>query len=237
MEDFDKLIEKYRSELIEFSKSNPIPDEVIESSAEIEEAVPAANDNVNTNCETEKIEECDASPDKLTEVTAEEDEPITNNIESEKTGVYVAPQFADYAEFIKNNPQSGSLRVQVSAANEAFPIPNARVTVVLELLNGPREMYDGLTDINGIIDNIKLPAPDSEMSQSPSSSGVLPYSTYTTYVEHPDFVKEKFTNVPVFSGIKSIQGVELISRVNYGNQPESIVQNEGESFTRLKGVE
>lgn len=250
MDDFDNLIEKYRRELIELSKNNPIAEESTETStASEEEAVSAASVNIITNDKIENTEECCSEAGNPTVETNEiketesastapvEVEPLTRVADNEQVSTYVAPQFADYDEFLKNNPQSGSLKVQVYAANQAFPIPNARVTVVLELLNGSREMFDGLTDINGIIDNIKLPAPDAEMSQAPSNTGVLPYSTYTTYIEHPDFVNEKFTNVPVFPGIKSIQGVELISRVNYGNQPESIVQNEGESFARLKGVD
>lgn len=236
MDNFDNLIEKYRRELMEFSKNNPASEETVEASAEFKEgAIPTASMNINIKDETVEYEKISEKSEEI-EAISTATEPTEKAVEPTQSSNYVAPQFADYNEFLKNNPQSGSLKVQVFAADQAFPIPNARITIVLELLNGPREMYDGLTDMNGIIDNIKLPAPDAEMSQEPSSTQALPYSTYTTYVEHPDFVNEKFTNVPVFPGIKSIQGVELISRVNTGNQPESVVQNEGELFTRLKGV-
>lgn len=245
MDEFDKIIEKYRLELMEFSKSNPSPTIKCDKDCKDNTAETTTQEEPETITVVAEEGESEETIEPVTEETAviENNEamqviaPVAEAVHSAENAEYRAPQFENYEDFIKNNPQRGSLKVQVFAAGQAFPIVNAKVAVVLELKNGTREMFSGLTDINGIADNISLPAPDVDMSQQPSVTPALPYASYTTYVEHPDFVDEVFTNVPVFAGIKSIQGVELIPRVNLGTQPNRIEQNEGESFTRLKGVD
>ncbi len=243
MEEFDNIIEKYRRELLEFSKNNPMREEKCDGQCDSEtnDAEQPEFSAVNAVSKTESFDGFDAEDVQNNTETADArstvqntEDNTANSIQSEE---YKAPQFDNYDDFLRNNPQSGLLRVQVFAAGQAFPVVNARVVVVLELKNGSRQMFDGLTDINGIVDNIKLPAPSAEMSQSPTESPVLPYSSYTTYIEHPEFVNAEFINVPVFAGIKSIQSVELIPTVNVGNQPQIAELNEGESFTRLKGAE
>lgn len=233
MDEFDNMIEKYRRELMEFSKNNPTPAEKCsaECNRKTEDIESYNHETVIEEDESVRTDGKGAETiSKSAQATAM---PAKSNMLTED---YKAPQFDSYADFISANPQNGLLRVQVFAAGQAFPIANARVTVALELKNESHQIFDGLTDINGIVDNIKLPAPSAEMSQTPSESAALPYSSYTTYVEHPDFVDAEFINVPVFAGIKSIQSVELIPNVNVGNQPQMAEINEGESFTRLKGA-
>lgn len=221
MDEFEKIVEKYRRELMEFSKScgNNITDD-----AECEKNPPD-----KSAAESEESEEKGSVSD--TAVPVQDSEKTSN---SDSAG-YSVPRFSDYDDFIKNNSQSGVLRVQAFAAGRVFPVASAKITVALELRNETREMFEGLSDINGIIDNIPLPAPEREMSQTPSESAVLPYSSYTIYVEHPDFVSAVFRDVPVFSGTKSIQGVELIPLVSAGGEPSAVIEDESESFSRLKG--
>ena len=54
----------------------------------------------------------------------------------------------------------------------------------------------------------------------------MPYAVYTVYVEHPSFVRSIFSNVPVFSGVESIQPVEMLAKVEGLNEPEPIIINE-----------
>lgn len=221
MDEIEKLIEKYRMELIEFSKSCPCADSYGEAGGETDD---------NTEL-TEKAED-EASVPVSSEII-----PVRNTADNISEENYTAPEFDSYEDFIKGNPQSGSLKFQIYAADMAFPVQSARVTVVLELKNESREIFDGLTDINGIIDSITLPAPDKDNSQSPQQSSALPYSSYTAYIEHPEFVRIKITNIPIFSGIKTIQNTEMVPLVGAGTEPARIEENDGEAFLRLKGDE
>ena len=234
MDEFENLIEKYRRELVEFSKNSP---PAAEEAAECE-------DNEVLQPETGEDIPCVSVPDM--EVIPERNEKEiytqtegdTSPFSDEKTeDDRPVPKFSTYEDFIRSNPQTGSLRFQVYAANQAFPVPSARVTVVLELENETRELFDGLTDINGVIDDITLPAPDKNLSQSPSDTPALPYSSYTAVVEHPEFAGARFTDIPVFSGVKSVQGVELIPLVGVGNEPQMTDTQENGAFPRIKGAE
>lgn len=213
MDEFENIIEKYMNELKEFSKQNPQQikaEELPQAKAVFAEAATPAPEQSSTA----------APPQETTAVQPAEQQPTVI--------------FKDYSDFLKSNPQKGVLKFQVYAANQAFPVVNARVTVYLKLSDGNREMFDGLTDINGIIDNIVLPAPDKSLSQSPDSLSV-PYSSYTATVEHPDFSNVSFINIPVFSGIKSIQGVEMIPMTESARINGTRIYTETTPFYRLNG--
>lgn len=234
MDDIEKIIEKYKKELLEFSKQNAavysnsslqpeMQKEFAERKAVSTAAMPAESaKNGNTlNSDNPGSQSAAVPQDATLETTL----PTVDTIE----------KFDTYEDFLKNNKQKGTLRIQVAAANQSFPISNARVTVSLELKNGTREMFEGLTDSSGIIDNIVLPAPELNLSQDPDSGGVMPFAVYTTTIEHPDFVNAKFINVPVFPGIESIQAVNLVPLVRTGQEPAPNTVYETEPFYRVRG--
>lgn len=143
--------------------------------------------------------------------------PLPNNME----------QFRDdssdmtYEEFLIQNPAIGALRVQVFSGQQAVPIPNAEVIVSKEFADGEKVFFDGLTDISGIVDNIELPAPPRDISESPQPRGDgvqmrLPYSQYNVMVKEPRYRPQEYTHVPIFDGIKSIQPVRM-TPVQFGN--------------------
>ena len=214
MDEFENIIAKYMNELKEFSAQNT-------------HQIKAEERNEATAVFAQAA---DPAPEQSAAAPAQEN-PTVQPAEEQPTVI-----FNNYADFLKSNPQKGVLKFQVYAANQAFPVVNARVTVYLRLSDGNREMFDGLTDINGIIDNIVLPAPDKSLSQSPDSLSV-PYSSYTATVEHPDFSNVSFINIPVFSGIKSIQGVEMIPMTESARINGTRTYSETTPFFRLNGGE
>lgn len=131
-------------------------------------------------------------------------------------------------DFLAANSESGSLKVEAFASDRAFGVPSARVMVFVELPGGNVAVFDGLTDIDGSTESIRLPAPPKSISQSPQSGSNprLPYAVYSVYVEHPDYVRAVFTNVPVFSGIESIQPVRMLAKAAGLEEPEPIVVDE-----------
>jgi len=114
------------------------------------------------------------------------------------------------------------LRVQVTSGGRSFPIINAIVKVRIPLDTGDREIFSGYTDINGVVDNIVLPAPDSSISLDENNSTVPPFAVYEVTVTHPNFAKSEFFNVPVFANIKAIQPARMVPLTETGEEPGTI---------------
>lgn len=182
MHNLDDMIEKYRHELMEFSKQMPVGEE-----------------------EREAVE------------TVATVQPENEN-EDEVRDIIVVRPYRDNEDFEKRNASSGTLRVQVFAADRSFPVSNARVRVTVPFLTGSKELFDGRTDSDGIVENINLPAPNKNLSLDEDNT-TEPFALYNITVDHPDFAESVFSNVPVFDSVKSIQPVELVPLTRLGNQP------------------
>ena len=116
----------------------------------------------------------------------------------------------------------GVMRVQVTSGGRSYPIINAIVKVSVPLETGDREIFSGYTDINGVVDNIVLPAPDSSYSLDEQNTTVEPFAVYEVTVTHPNFAKSEFFNVPVFANIKAIQPARLVPLTETGGEPGTV---------------
>ena len=117
--------------------------------------------------------------------------------------------FFDYAAFVRDHPAKGGLKVQVSAANGAFPVPDATVEVSLVLEDESVVLYNNVTDESGIVDNMPLPALPSAYSQTSltaNGSG----TEYVVSVYHPAFREQKDVRVTIFDSIKTILPIDLL---------------------------
>lgn len=208
MQNFDKAVEKYRRELLEFSKQSKA---VFADEEMIEEEIA---EEIQTKTE-------DEIPVK--QVIAEPKNTIIDEIkENDNTAISVADEpINTYADFLAKNSSKGQMKVQVTIAG-TIPLPNANVTVSVDLPDGSRELYNGYTDIDGIIDPINLPAPPVSLSFDENST-VVPYAVYNVKVTHPDFSPAEFKNAPVFDSIKSIQPVTLVPITENGDTPGSTI--------------
>lgn len=190
MHDLEKMIEKYRQELVEFSMQSPPADEAVFKGERSENVAPAMANALNF----------------MSDVGA-----------SEETETY-----KNYEDFENKNPSKGSMRVQVTSGGRSFPIINAIVKVRIPLDTGDREIFSGYTDIDGVVDNIVLPAPDSSISLDENNSTVPPFAVYEITVTHPNFAKSEFFNVPVFANIKAIQPARMVPLTETGEEPGTV---------------
>lgn len=113
------------------------------------------------------------------------------------------------AVFEENEPfpeSLGALKVQVFMANRAYPVSSAHVIITGK--KNKKVYFDGYTNTNGVIGSILLPAPKKNFSQSPQEKP--PYAQYDITVTHPKFQSRKYLGVPVFSGVESIQNIQLL---------------------------
>ena len=137
------------------------------------------------------------------------------NVNSMETLSPENPPLVSYAEFLEDNPKSGSLKVQAYTGSQIAPISGVTIIVSKTFTDGERVFYSLVTDENGIVDGILLPAPSKTLSEQPSN--IPPYADYSVTAFHPDFHQEVYYNVPIFEGIKSIQPVRLTpSSINRG---------------------
>ncbi len=259
--EMERLMDRYKAEMLEFSRRNntrnypqqdereremseaieenktferdrsdPLPKEAEEVSTEINvEAVPVQTQPM----QTENTAAINTSPDVAQSLRRScERLPSDATAEQKQRCRYIN-------DFLAENSESGSLKVETYAADRSFGVGSARVMVFIELPGGNVAVFDGITDNDGSTESIRLPAPPRELSQTPQTGNnpKLPYSTYSIYVEHPDYVRSVFTNVPVFSGVESIQPVRMLAKVEGVNEPEPIVVNEGSNFALINREE
>ncbi len=139
-------------------------------------------------------------------------ENITDYYTSPGTPVHLvsgeSPFKPEFEQFINDNSGRGTLKVQVSAAREAFPIKDAIVDVAV-IHNGKRyTLYNDLTNSSGIVDRIVLPANSHENSLSSSTAG-NGETQYLMSLYHPSFLPLNNISITVFDKIETILPVAM----------------------------
>lgn len=252
--EMELLMDRYKKEMLEFSKKNGYINSDPDYKPDEREKQQLDADINNKGYERDR-----SNPLPVTQTDTDEKEdareavPAQASAEAEKPPVYGSDS-ADTVSYLKNycaspstderrrkcreinnfltaNPETGTLRIETFASDRAFAVPSARLMVFLPLESGNITLYDGITDISGSSERIVLPAPPRSLSSSPDNGNVLPFSAYTVYIEHPSYVRSLFNNVPVFSGIESVQPVQMLAKVAGLSEPDPIIVNESGSST------
>lgn len=255
--EMELLMDRYKREMIEFSKKNGYINQDPDYKPDEREKKQLDADINNKGYERdrsnplpEETSEASTQSDDMPEAKPAQTTPVQNN-ETPQTYGSGATNTAEYlrnlceapsnddqrrkcreiGSFLSANPETGTLRIETFASDRAFAVPSARVMVFLPLDSGNITLYDGITDISGSSERIILPTPPRSLSMSPNNSNALPFSTYTVYIEHPSYVRALFNNVPVFSGIESVQPVQMLAKVEGLSEPDPIIVNESGSST------
>lgn len=114
-----------------------------------------------------------------------------------------------YSDFLRINTDKGVLRVQTSAGNRSIPLVNVNVEVYKDFSDGRHLFYKVTTNADGVADALELPAPPRE--NSVLGNGSSPYASYVVKASRGGLVSETVENVPIFSGVKSIQSINMSS--------------------------
>ena len=128
-----------------------------------------------------------------------------------------------------NNENIGYLLIKVSTARGAIPLENATVSVRGTPAEHSGILYSIETDSSGLTPRLALPAPPKNLSQEPSNV-IPPYSLWNIDVYLEGFSTAHYTNVPVYSGITSIQNADLIPL------PEGFFPNESYNESSSKNL-
>ena len=218
--DFESQAEKYKQEMMKlYGRSTVSPEERAQ-----EEKVPEAEElpNVEDNAaQPEEIEE--KSPDDTAFAPHIDDEELG---EEDYNSRYPEPDLSvlgiesgadenidsqppEYASEESLGDSKGFILVNVRTGDESAAIEGATV-MVTAVIDGKRMILaSGVTNENGTAPKFELPVPAYDLSQSPSS-GKRPYNLFDVSVTAEGFFNARSVDVPVFSGITSVQNFNMI---------------------------
>ncbi len=105
---------------------------------------------------------------------------------------------------------TGGMQVNVTTLKRLYPVKNAVVTVFTGEIASPVIIETDTTDESGQSGIFNLKTPLKAESQQAENGGVIPYARYNISVQSDGYVEQIAMNVPVFSGVLSVQGIDLI---------------------------
>lgn len=111
----------------------------------------------------------------------------------------------------------GYLTVRVSTAGGAIPLEYAAVNVRGANIEASDVIYSLSTNSDGLTPTVPLPAPPRSTSTSPQTAEPS-YSVYNVDVYAKGYVPAFFNNVPIFSGINSVQPAVLVPLLSDARQ-------------------
>jgi hypothetical protein len=119
-----------------------------------------------------------------------------------------------------NASEVGYLTVRVSTANGAIPLQNASVNISGGDVDDSAVLYSLTTNSDGLTPTVSLSTPPRSASESPQSTAPS-YAVYNVDVYANGYIPAFFHNVPVFSGINSVQPAILVPRLSSSSQNET----------------
>lgn len=120
---------------------------------------------------------------------------------------------------------TGGLVAVVTTFRRLYPVPNARVTVFTGNTEDKQVIATEVTDQSGRTGVIRLDTPSKELSQQADRNN-LPYASYNMLVEADGYIDNIHLNIPVFSGVTSIQGSDMMLIETAGADKDAQIFNE-----------
>lgn len=111
-----------------------------------------------------------------------------------------------YQDFMNANKGVGILKIRASAANSAIPISNLKITVLKVIDNNNVIFYEGVTNESGVIENINLPAPSSNISDLTVPESMT-YDIIAIY--NGDNIRQTY-KVNIYDKIVVIQNINIV---------------------------
>lgn len=125
--------------------------------------------------------------------------------------------------------ETGKLTAVVTTLRSIYPIEGARVTIFTGNYDDMQVIVSALTDNSGKSPVFSLTAPSRELSETPNASD-KPYSSYNMLVEADGYIDNIHLNIPVFSGILSVQQSNMMLRETAGENKGPQIFDEGQQF-------
>ena len=115
-----------------------------------------------------------------------------------------------YQTFLRDNPGSSVLNIRASGASLAIPISGVRIIVSKNIDNYKVIFYDGITDLSGMINDIKLPTPSPINNDLDVPNGAT-YDIEAIYDK--DNIDRKYS-VLMYPNIYTVQNINITPSLN-----------------------
>lgn len=227
-------LEKYKQEMMKlYGKSTSLPEEqAVKTMSEPEKSSNAEDkhDKIKEAIISEEIGEVNAnapndtawseySEDHVTDHGSHDDtvderypEPDLESINLNLNGYNHEDGSEAPPEYVSEESMGNSIGyilVNVRTGDESWAIEDA-VVMITAIVDGRRMIIaSGLTNQSGTTQRFEVPVPALALSQQPFSE-TRPYNLFDVSVTAKGFFNERSVDVPVFSGITSIQNFAMI---------------------------
>lgn len=124
---------------------------------------------------------------------------------------------------------TGGLMVNVTTLRGLYPVPRALVTVFSGERRDMQIVEMDTTDESGKSKIFRLKAPPRAESLQ-ESDNKTPYSSYNVSVRSDGFVEQIAMNVPIFSGVISMQSIDLVKNTVSGQNTEPQIIEGGNNY-------
>lgn len=123
------------------------------------------------------------------------------------------PRYSGETDEALDQSGTGYIKAEVTTGGGAVPIENA-VVLITKKDGGKTYLLKMLiTDESGSTETVALPAPSAAFSETPTPEE-KPFADYSISAYAEGFYAENDMEVPVFSGVKSIQPIALIPKAS-----------------------
>lgn len=123
----------------------------------------------------------------------------------------------------------GNLLVTVTTIRTLYPVPAAKVTVFTGDYNDMNVIDTAFTDQSGRTRVFTLPTPEKALSLD-SGNKLIPYANYNLLIQADGYVDNVHINVPVFSGVTSVQNSNLMLKETAGENMNVQIFDESEKY-------
>ncbi len=130
----------------------------------------------------------------------------------------------------QNSSTQGGLIANVTAIQRLYPVPNAKVTIFEGDLDNRQVLDVAFTDDSGKTREFVLPTPEKSLSLN-SANSQLPYALYGMLIQADGYIDNIHLNIPVFSGVTSIQGSDMMLLETAGVNKGPQIFDELQQFT------
>lgn len=125
---------------------------------------------------------------------------------------------------------TGGVVVNVTTLGRLYPVKNALITVFTGEPNNMTVVETDITDESGKSGVFNLKTPPTAESQQAENGGALPYARYNISVRSDGYVEQIAMNVPVFSGVISVQSIDLLPVAAAGQNTTPQIIQEGNDY-------
>ena len=102
----------------------------------------------------------------------------------------------------------GNFRARAYTAG-ALPVEGASVRILGAEEANRGVAYSLITDLDGLTETVRLPAPSREYSMSPDPTEA-PYSLYDLEISKDGYFPKRIYGVMIFAGVSSLQEINMI---------------------------